>query len=82
MNAIIVTSSAQKAPKLLQGKLSTKSNRNAKTIEASPKLKELEYYDEYYYYDYYYDDPLPSGPTRRPSVDSKDQKQVRIQGEI
>merc|ERR1712083_516522 len=68
LNAIIVTSTAQKAPKLFQGKLSTtpQSNRNAKTIEASRKLKEPEYYDDYYYYDYYYDDPLPSGPTRRP----------------
>merc|ERR1712083_10989 len=81
LNMIIVTSTAQRPPKLFQGKLSTtpQSNRNAKTIEASLKLKEPEYYDDYYYYDYYYDDPLPSGPTRRPSVDTKDQKQVTIQ---
>jgi len=31
-------------------------------------LPSSEYYDDYEdYYDYYYDEPLPSGPTRRPS---------------
>merc|ERR1712061_10862 len=81
LNVIIATIAAQKAPKLFQGKLSItpKSNRNAKTIEALPKQKEPEYYDDYYYYDYYYDDPLPSGPTRRPAVDTQQQKQGRLQ---
>merc|ERR550532_574775 len=70
----------QRPPKLFQGKLSRpqQSNRNAKNIESSPKVKTSGDYEDYYYYDYYYDDPLPSGPTRPPAVASKKQKQVKF----
>merc|ERR1719317_1870001 len=67
--------SSPQTTSLFQGKLSTpqQSNRNAKNIKSSPKVKSVVDYDDYYYYDYYYDDPLPSGPTRPPTVASKQQ---------
>merc|ERR1711892_143941 len=82
MLVISTASNAQRAPKRFQGKLSrtTKPNRNAKNVESSPKLKDTADYEDYYYYDYYYDEePLPSGPTRRPAtVQSKKQKPLRF----
>merc|ERR1712025_1405590 len=76
---IISFSNGQRPPKLFQGKLNTpQSNRNAKNIGSSSGGKKNEDYEDYYYYDYYYDDPLPSGPTRPPTVGREDQKQVKF----
>merc|ERR1711915_901796 len=53
---------AQREPKKLQGRLGV-------TNSATNTGKKFNDYDDFYddYYDYYYDDePLPSGPTRRP----------------
>merc|ERR1712128_149840 len=75
---ISIGSNAQRAPKRFQAKLArtTKPNRNAKNIESSPKLKDTADYEDYYYYD---EEPLPSGPTRRPAtVQSKKQKPLRF----
>eukprot|EP00091_Calanus_sinicus_P016479 TRINITY_DN3585_c0_g1_i1.p1 TRINITY_DN3585_c0_g1~~TRINITY_DN3585_c0_g1_i1.p1 ORF type:complete len:214 (-),score=51.84 TRINITY_DN3585_c0_g1_i1:83-724(-) len=66
---IFSASSAQRGPKLLRGKFIT-------TVK--PKQNDREYSDYYDYYDYYYDEePLPSGPTRRPAPPAKSQKPGR-----
>ena len=78
---VFSTSSAQRGPKRFQGKLGTtvKPQRNVKKFESSTNMKEYEYYSDYY--DYYYDeDPLPSGPTRRPAPAAKEQKPNRFPG--
>ena len=78
---IFSASSAQRGPKLFQGKLSTtvKPEQNNKKFGSNLKhYEDYKDYEDYYdYYDYYYDDPLPSGPTRRPA---KSQKQLRFPG--
>merc|ERR1711915_157512 len=58
---------AQREPKKLQGRLGV-------TNSATNTGKKFKDYDDFYddYYDYYYDDePLPSGPTRRPEISQK-----------
>jgi len=81
MLIIILSSNAQRFTRT-KGKLSTtvKPNRNAnaRKLGSSANIKDYEDYGDYY--DYYYDeDPLPSGPTRRPSLSSsKNQKPVRF----
>ena len=55
-----------------------KTGRNAKDIGGNQK-------DDYadYYYDYYYDEePLPSGPTRRPDTAGKGRKPLGFKNEI
>merc|ERR1739848_242933 len=72
MGLIISFCHGQRPPKLFQGKLSKpqQSNRNAKNIESSPKVKISNDYEDYYYYDYYYEETLPAGPTREPPLPS------------
>ena len=56
-----------------------KTGRNAKDIGGNLK----DDYTDYYFYDYYYDDePLPSGPTRRPNTAGKGRKQPRFKNKI
>jgi len=65
----MIISVVDAAPMQFQGKLSTqrKADRNAKSIGANRGESDDDYED--YYYDYYYDEePLPSGPTRRPNT--------------
>ena len=76
-------SSAQRGPKRFQGKLSTTVKPEQRNKKFGSNSKEYEDYEDYYdYYDYYYDDPLPSGPTRRPVTTAKSQKQLRFTGKI
>jgi len=66
---LLIISLVDAAPMQFQGKLSTqrKADRNAKSIGANRGESDDDYED--YYYDYYYDEePLPSGPTRRPNT--------------
>jgi len=66
---LLIISVVDAAPMQFQGKLSTqrKAGRNAKSIRADRGESDDDYED--YYYDYYYDEePLPSGPTRRPNT--------------
>ena len=69
---VFSASSTQRGPKRFQGKLDTTvtPQRNVKKFGSSTNFKEYEDYGDYY--DYYYDqDPLPSGPTRRPALADK-----------
>ena len=79
---IFSASSAQRGPKRFQGKLSTTVKPEQKNNKFGSNSKDYEDYGDYYdYYDYYYDDPLPSGPTKRPpATEAKSQKQLRFQG--
>ena len=61
---------AQREPKRFQGRLGV-------TNSATNTGKKFKDYDDFYddYYDYYYDDePLPSGPTRRPEISQNSPK--------
>ena len=77
---IFSASSAQRGPKLFQGKLGTTVKPEQNDQKIGSNLKDYE--DYYDYYDYYYDeDPLPSGPTRHPAITlTKSQKQLRFPG--
>eukprot|EP00090_Calanus_glacialis_P045505 TRINITY_DN848_c0_g1_i2.p1 TRINITY_DN848_c0_g1~~TRINITY_DN848_c0_g1_i2.p1 ORF type:complete len:225 (-),score=61.27 TRINITY_DN848_c0_g1_i2:67-741(-) len=77
---IFSASSAQRGPKLFQGKLSTTAKPKQNNKKFGSNLKDYEDYEDYYdYYDYYYDeDPLPSGPTRRPAPAAKSLKPLRF----
>ena len=79
---IFSASSAQRDLKSFQGKLSATVKPQQKNKKFGSNLKDYEDYGDYYdYYDYYYDDPLPSGPTRRPpATEAKSQKQLRFPG--
>merc|ERR1712128_266725 len=66
IHLLLVLFMVDSAPMQVQGKLNTprKADRNAKNIGVNTKESD-DYAD--YYYDYYYEEePLPSGPTRRP----------------
>jgi len=68
---LLIISVVDAGPMQFQGKLSTqrKADRNAKSIQyiGADRGESDDEYD--YYYDYYYDEePLPSGPTRRPTA--------------
>ena len=77
---IFSASSAQRGPKLFQGKLGTTVKPEQNDQKIGSNLKDYEdYYD--YYDDYYDEEPLPSGPTRRPpATEVKSQKQLRFPG--
>ena len=79
---VIFANSAQRDPKRIQGKLGTSAKPQENNKKFQSNLKEHEDYKEYFdYYEYYYDeDPLPSGPTRRPPAAAKGQKQLRFPG--
>ena len=78
---VFSASSAQRGPKRFQGKLDTivKPQRNLKKFGSSMNLKDYEDYGDYYdFYDE--EDPLPSGPTRRPALADMRQKPSRFTG--
>ena len=78
---IFSASNAQRGPKPFQGKLDTivKPQQNVNFFGSFKNFNENEEYDDYY--DYYYDEePLPSGPTKRPALVDKEQKPSRFTG--
>ena len=79
---IFSASSAQRSPKRFQVKLRTTAKPEQNDKKFGSNLKDYEDYEDYYdYYDYYYDeDPLPSGPTRRPAPAAKSLKPLGFPG--
>ena len=73
---ISLSSNVHTSPMQFKSKLAAmrKTDRNAKDIGGNLR----DDYTDYYYYDYYYDEePLPSGPTRRPDTAGKWRKPLR-----
>ena len=78
---MVISASAQRGSKRVQGKLDTivKPQQNDKKIGSSTNIKDYEDYGDYYdFYDE--EDPLPSGPTRRPALADMRQKPSRFTG--